>query len=393
MNLELREIDSVRPFGLRPINPQELFMTKPHSLRVLGAASLILASAASVALASQAPLTSSSTPSVNGASHRLLGFPVHLSHYDYHWYWWLPRHPKFEAAEVMSTARPGGPPLVWVFFTERAGQKRQHHYVNDARLAASRGWTHRDIRFETKGAKGQAQSLAVSLTDAEGQPVELAMQFKPGTPLLRTGSRGLTDQSGHSAKTVFMTFYRDTRAKAPRGTVKIGGINHAFLPGEPLGAYPMRYANGDNIYVGITSYGRQLIPSEATVQPRPGGGTVLTRRARNGNLSTLTFDEANALVETRQAVGRSSMFTSYRPALAPCGAQTGAPAKSRFYVSIDSDRDLIVGEATRRCEGSGSVIEYHPNSPSWAAAQPFSVRQSPSPDGAGTLLTIQPLRR
>ena len=367
-------------------------MTKFHSLRVIGAASLMLATGAGVPLASQEPSRKPPALSRIGVSQPLLGFPVYLSHYDYHWYWWLPRHPKFEAAEVMTATRPGGPPLVWVFFTERSGGKRQHHYVNDARLAANLGWTYRDIRYATKGAKGQAQSLAVSLTDADGQPVEIAMQFKPGTPLLKTGSRGLTDQSGHSADSVFMTFYRDTRAKASMGTVKIGGVNHAFLPSEPLGSYPMRYANGDNIYIGITPYGRQSVPAGATVQPRPGGGTVHTRRSQNGNLSTLIFDEADALLETRQAVGPFSMFTSYRPALAPCGAQT-SPTKSHFSVSIDSDRDLIVGQATRRCDYGVSVIEYRPTSPKWAAAQPFLVRQSPSPNGAGTLLVTQPLPR
>ena len=322
---------------------------------------------------------------------RLLGFPLQLSHYDHHWYWWLPRHPIFEAAEVMSAARPGGP-LVWVFFTERAGGKRQRHYINDARLATALGWTHRDIRFETKGVGDEARSLAVSLTDAEGRPVELTMGFEPGKRLLRTDNRGLTDQSGHSAETLFMTFYRDTRAMGSRGTVKIGGVDHAFRPDEPLGRYPMRYANGSNIYIGITSYGRQSVPSDATVEARPGGGTIRTRRARSGALSTMTFDAADALVEARQSVGPRAMFTSYSPALAPCSAGT-APATSRFSLSIDSDRDLIVGDATRRCEGGEAIVEYRPSSPGWAAAQPFSVRQSLATDGAGTLLTTRPLPR
>lgn len=367
-------------------------MTKRHGLRLFGAAGLMLADCVGVSLASQVPPSKQPpSASASGASH-LLGFPLYLSHYDSHWTWWLPRHPKFEMAEVMSAARPGGPPVVWVFFTERAGGKRQHHYINDARLAASLGWTHSDIRYETVGAKGQARSLAVSMTDADGQPVELAMDFKPGTPLRRAGSRGLTDQSGHSADSVFMTFYRDTRADAPSGTVKIGGVNHAFLPREPYGGYSTRYANSDNIYIGITAYGAQLVPAGATVQPRPDGGTTHTRRTRSGNLSTLTFDRENALMETRQSVGSASMFTSYNPALASCRAPT-APATSRFSISIDSDRDLIVGEATRRCDGAGSVIEYRPTSPKWASAQPFSVRQSSSPDGAGILLTTQKLSR
>ena len=279
-----------------------------------------------------------------------------------------------------------------MFFTERAGAKRQRHYVNDARLAAATGWTHCDIRFATTGAAGQAQSLAASLTDAEGRPVEITMKFEPGTPLVRSGNTGLTDQSGHSADALFMIFYRDTGAKAPRGTVRIGGVNHAFLPDEPLGAHPMRYANGGNIYIGIASYGRQLIPSGATIRPRPGGGAIHTRRTRSGTLSTLTFDRSNALLEARQSVGSRSMFTSYSPALPPCGGQ-GAPVVSRFSISIDSDRDLIVGRATRRCERDGPVVEYRPTAPGWAAAQPFSVRQVPASDGTGNVLTTGRLAR
>lgn len=366
-------------------------MTKRYNRRLFGAAGLMLAGYAGVPLASQVPSSKPQAASASGFSH-LLGFPLYLSRYDSHWMWWLPRHPKFEMAEVMSAARPGGPPVVWVFFTERAGGKRQHHYINDARLAASLGWTYSEIRYETRGAKGQAQDLAVSLTDADGQPVEMAMEFKPGTPLGRTGSRGLTNQSGHSADTVFMTFYRDTRADAQSGTMKIGGVNYAFLPNEPLGGYPTRYANSDNIYIGITVYGRQLVPAGANVEPRPGGGATHSRRTRGGVLSTLTYDGANALTETRQSVGRASMFASYSPALASCGMRT-TPTKSRFSISIDSDRDLIVGEATRRCDRGGSVIEYRPTSPKWASAQPFSVRQEPSADGGGILLTTRKLLR
>lgn len=323
-----------------------------------------------------APAQTAAAPSIP-----VVGFPLYLSHWDQHWYFWLPRHPTFESAEVMSSDRPGGgPPLVWVFFTERAGAKRQRHYINDQRLAAARAWTHREIRYAIKGGAGEARSLDVSLTDMDGQPIEITMDFDPGTPMNRTGRRGLTDQSGHSRDIHFLIFYRDMHARAPRGTMKIAGVNHAFLPEEPLGTYPARYTNSGNNYIGTIGYGRRHIPlAGLAVAPREGGGQGYTHRAA-GNVSTVTADRAGALVESRQSVGPRAVFTRFSPALPPC--RPGAPpAEARFSISLDIDPDIITGQATRRCEGETSILEFRPNAPAWAAAQPFSVRQS-SPTGA-----------
>ena len=50
-------------------------------------------------------------------------------HWDHHGFVWLPRHPVYESAEIMSIDTAGNPyRAVWVFFTERAGGKRQHHF-------------------------------------------------------------------------------------------------------------------------------------------------------------------------------------------------------------------------------------------------------------------------
>ena len=39
-----------------------------------------------------------------------------LSHWDHHWFVWLPRHPVYESVEIMSREAPENPlQLVWVF--------------------------------------------------------------------------------------------------------------------------------------------------------------------------------------------------------------------------------------------------------------------------------------
>src|SRR5439155_14772186 len=60
-----------------------------------------------------------------------------LEHWEHHWIVWLPRHPVYESVEVASREAPEAPvPLVWVFFTERAGAKRQIHYLNHPDVVA-----------------------------------------------------------------------------------------------------------------------------------------------------------------------------------------------------------------------------------------------------------------
>ena len=322
----------------------------------------------------------------------LLGFPVALYHYDFHWYFWLSRHPQFEAAEVMTAERPGRAPLIWVFFTERAGAKRQHHYVNDAPLAAALGWTFRDISFKMGGGAGEAKGLDVSLEDDAGRPVAITMDFDPGTQLSRTGRRGLTSQSGHSGDKHFMIFYRNVRASAPRGTMKIGGINYALLPDEPLGSFPARYTNSGDIYVGIIGYGRQTVPFGAvSTTVVSDGSRVLSRRLPSGAVSSVTIDANRTLVEERQSLGPKAVITRFSPGVPPCSAAS-PPAASRFSISVDIDPNIITGVATRRCDKGDSIIEFRPTTPEWAAAQPFVVRQGQSA-GTEVSLTTSRLKR
>src|SRR5262249_5935264 len=129
-------------------------------------------------------------------------------HWDHHWYIWLPGDPVYEAVEVMSRARSVGAPLVWVFFTKRAAPKRQVHYFNDIQLANARGGHFREINFPMTGAKGQPRGITIALTDVDGSPIAVDLQFAAGAQLVTRGA-GLTDQSGHSADRHLLIFFRE----------------------------------------------------------------------------------------------------------------------------------------------------------------------------------------
>ena len=101
-----------------------------------------------------------------------------LHHWDHHWYIWLPGDPLYEAVEVMAADRgPNSAPLVWVFFTERDGPKRQIHYYNDAGAAAAAGGQARDIAFKMTGPEGGARGVSVGFDDAKGRPVVIEVHM------------------------------------------------------------------------------------------------------------------------------------------------------------------------------------------------------------------------
>ena len=174
-----------------------------------------------------------------------------FGHWDHHWYIWLPGDPTYEAVEVMSNDRAAPmPPLVWVFFTERAAPKRQVHYFNDAQLAAARGGRFSEIAFATAGAKGRPQGIKVSLADTVGRPVAIEVQFAPEAQLTTRGA-GLTNQSGHSADRHLLLFFREKNVFAQLRHVTIAGVDVAYpQPGEnhPI-PWPATYSS--NIYVAV----------------------------------------------------------------------------------------------------------------------------------------------
>ena len=149
-------------------------------------------------------------------------------YWDHHWFVWLPRHPVYESAEVMSIDTVGNPyRAVWVFFTEREGGKRQHHFFDDRQIVEHFPGSHyRAIEYERTGGPDRGQSVRVSLTGLDEMPVHIAFDLGDA-PLSRIGAR-LTDQSGHSADTLFLLFHRERTAPASGNEVRIGGRNYSF---------------------------------------------------------------------------------------------------------------------------------------------------------------------
>ena len=112
-----------------------------------------------------------------------------LYHWDHHWYLWLPGDPVYEAVEVMAAERgPNAVPLVWVFFTERDGSKRQIHYYNDPRVAAATGAQSRDIAFTMTGSEGGPRGVSVNLVDQTARPIEIGVSFSPDARLITAGA-------------------------------------------------------------------------------------------------------------------------------------------------------------------------------------------------------------
>ena len=151
-----------------------------------------------------------------------------LHHWDHHWYIWLPGDPLYEAVEVMAAERgPDSAPLVWAFFTERDGPKRQTHYYNDARAAAAAGGQARDIAFKMTGPEGGARGVSVAFDDAKGRPVVIEVHMSAEAHLGARGA-GLTNQIGHSGDRLLLLFFREKAVLADSSSVTIAGVMSQF---------------------------------------------------------------------------------------------------------------------------------------------------------------------
>src|SRR5262249_19683609 len=98
-----------------------------------------------------------------------------FGYWDHHWFVWLPRHPVYEAVEILSRDTPGDPrKLVIVFFTERAGGKRQDFYLDNVDAVAQwPGGLYRPMRYARSGTDGGPQGVLVTFTDKDGHSVEI----------------------------------------------------------------------------------------------------------------------------------------------------------------------------------------------------------------------------
>ena len=365
-----------------------------HTLsRLLTGAALVLAC---MAFTTVGRSTAAAAPVVPLISHH--------HPFDHHWYVWLPRHPKYEAVEVMTIDTPHNPyRLVWVFFTEREGAKRQHHFMDDPLIAESTDYFHyREIDYRRTGEAAEGQGVQVSFTGLDGARVEVEIDAE-GMPLTPKGA-GLTDQSGHGAERVVMLFHRERNALAERNRVTIDGQDFSFRAGDdPEGKHRFVAAYSVGIQIVVFPFGQWTFSaSEARLSDNVAGLSFNVEAQNEGtalvadlpgyqNRTTIELDAVGALERYRHDMGSHRMVISLDEALPLTGAQP--QTVSRFSILMDPDEAVASGRIVSEPTESGRRLLWTIDTPTWAAGYPFeslieerddmttlSIRSARSPD-------------
>ena len=271
---------------------------------------------------------------------------ANVQFWDDHYFAWLPNHPVYETFELMTTRRGPVGQLVWAFFTERAGSKRQVHYYNDPAVATStnRRYAHMSIDAPLY-SDSCARRIAVCFLDERGDAVTFEARFaRPDAPMSHAG---LSDQSGHNKERFVLYFYRD-RATATAD---------AFLTiaGEPVTLFlqnDLRVAYSQVVYTAIVPFG--TLPAQPHDVLHDGTGVTGYVHQDYGHAIELSFEEA---------IDPSRRSTTV------------------FAVSLDDYRNLSSGTVEVSPDEQGASLHYAPELPAWASAYGFSVHwDSDSPN-------------
>ena len=328
---------------------------------------------------------------------------VSYHHYfDHQWYVWLPRHPTYEAVEVMSIDAPHNPyRLVWVIFTEREGEKRQHHFIDDRWITEYVDNFHfREINYRRAGESGEGQSVYASFTDLDGARVEIEIDAE-GVPLTQTGA-GLTDQSGHGAERVVMLFHRERAARTERNRVVIGGQDFSFRArDDPEGTQRFVAAYSAGIQIVVFPFGHwSFTANEARlrddtaglsfdVEVRTGGVALVADLPGYRDRITIELDADGALERYRHDVGSHRMAISLDEALPLTGS--AAQSTSRFSILLDPDEPVASGQVVSEPTEAGRRLSWTLDTPSWGLGYPFqSVIEQRSDE---TMLTVRSARQ
>jgi hypothetical protein len=329
-------------------------------------------------------------PEESAMMYPLVPFSTVVDGWDHHWFLWLPLHPVYEAVEVASHEPDrDGRIDVWVWFTERAGAKRQTHYRNSEQLAAFVGGHCRPIAFQISGDDGKPRGAKVRFDDIENMPADIEVRFEADQTLNRQRA-GLTDQSGHMRDRAFLIFHRDTNAQASYGRASIGARNYAFDRDEAKGAFPFKWSYSHGISINLILY------NSFTATFGPGGfipspGTdsdYELNRAGRGSI-VLVSDSAGQLREyVDHCANGDFLRVAFDPPLSTCGRGNKLKSSS-FSISIRAAADLLQGSVEARCDDHGQVLDWHPSQPIWASRQPFRSEIS-RPDDHSWSVVVTP---
>ena len=321
-------------------------------------------------------------------------------HWDHHWFVWLPRHPVYESVEVMSVDSAGDYfRAVWVFFTERYGAKRQVHFFDNRQIVERfPGSRYRPIEYERFGAPGQGQSVRVALAGLDDVPIEIAIDLAD-RPLTRTGA-GLTDQSGHSAGTLFLLFHRDRTARARTNEVRIGGGDYSFRAGDdPTGKHRFMAAYSAGIQIAVVPFGQWLFSRQETrldataaglsfAVTEPDGGMRLTAPVPGYHSRiAVDLDAGGALTGYRHDAATHRLALDF-DAVLPLALDAPRTARE-FAIRMNPDEPVARGEVVSEPLEGGRRLTWRLHSPRWTVDYPFESIIKPS--AGGYALVIRPL--
>lgn len=317
----------------------------------------------------------------------LVPFCASFSHWDHHWFIWLPRDPDYEAVEIHSQdARDGAKPLVWVYFTERNPPKRQVNFVNDEALARLRGWIFRDVAYDIRNRAGAPRGVAVRFADDRNRSVAVTFDVKDDA-VFATAGAGVTNQMGHGADGVFLLLYRQATAEASASKVLIeaADVSEQLRGGRnPLPFHAVYSPNSFNAAILFrecaVSFGGAAVEPPAALkfaerQATDTGGRRFV--ARRGELEFELVADASGATE-RYALRRGGhVFTvSFAPPLPPAAA-----IRSSFSLSLDDLTDLVGGQVDVGSSAAGRTLDWRPDHPAWARQYPFQTRLRPGAGG------------
>ena len=330
-------------------------------------------------------------------SKLLIPINTNFSYWDHHWIMWIPRHPLYEAIEVLSVDSMSYPNvrLVRVFFTEKKTGK-QVHYFNNANVVRNwRGEAHyRDMDYRADGQSGRAMNLHLKFKDKDDKPVELKIEgAKDGA--LSDGGAGLKPQGSHGADTVFLLFYNGPSNSQVEGRLQIGGED--FSPvhkvGEDGRSYRVAYSR--TAYTAVISYGQSRFEvSQDSLKnswfrifrPLPGSQERIIYRTNafgfeNGNYIEVETNSKSEILTYTHFSGKHTFRIAFDPVLPHLGsAQTGQVVK--YKMSLDQFERLIEGviKVTRTHDSTAFAWEHQ--TPAWLKG--FGLQSVIRPDAQGS---------
>jgi hypothetical protein len=336
--------------------------------------------------------------SVAAAETPLVPIISGFRHWDHHWYIWLPGDEVYEAVEIMAAERgPNTVPLVWVFFTERDGPKKQIHYYNDAGFAAALGGQLRDISFSMTGSEGEPRGVSVSLVDFKDRPVAIDVQLSPEARFTNRGA-GLTNQIGHSGDIMLLVFFREKNAFARAWQVVIAGNDVATQQRGQSRAAPFPAAYSSNIFVGRFPFVDWLVSFDmahsgddkdrARFVSTGMSGNYLTD-LRDGTRVELASAADAGLQYYRHRNGAHLLEISFDPPLPPPD-RVAAGVDSTYRISLDGFRDLLAGSVHAVRRDDAITLDWHFETPDWTRTR--SLRTTASfKDGSIARVELRPV--